>query len=143
MSSADTTDVGADEDVAWDGFLEVLGLGYWSGVAFFARCSQKLTLSGAGVLIMVFSGLAAFLFDVSSFSTLFLVSWVSGATQEAGRMLSFAQTALGFLIYRLTAFLCKMVSCTLNASGCSSAEPAGVKKALATEALGMAVFWPK
>ncbi|GFU63007.1 hypothetical protein TNCV_29171 [Trichonephila clavipes] len=66
MSSADSTDVEADEEVAWDGFLEVLGFGCWSVVAFFARCSQKLTLGGAGVLIMVFSGLAAFLFDVSS-----------------------------------------------------------------------------
>ncbi|GFU09618.1 hypothetical protein TNCV_2508221 [Trichonephila clavipes] len=131
----DSTEEGAAEDVAWDGFLEVLGLGCWSGVEFFARCSQKLTLGGAGGFYGLggFFGSWVFLFN--------FVSRVSGATQEAGRVLSFAQTALGLLVDGFAAIFCQVISCTLNASGCASAESAGVEEALASEALGWALFW--
>ncbi|GFY68841.1 hypothetical protein TNIN_437001 [Trichonephila inaurata madagascariensis] len=40
------------EGVAWDDFLVVLELSCWRAVAFLARCSQKLTLGGAGAALL-------------------------------------------------------------------------------------------
>ncbi|GFY73981.1 hypothetical protein TNIN_90561 [Trichonephila inaurata madagascariensis] len=71
MSLADSV-VWAIEEVAWEEFLEVLGLDCWHYVAFLALCSQKLTFGGAGVLWMTLVGWVIPFSLFFSFSTLFL-----------------------------------------------------------------------
>ncbi|GFT50076.1 hypothetical protein TNCV_4067391 [Trichonephila clavipes] len=70
ISSADSTEVLAVEDEAWEGFLEVLGLGCLRAAAFLAHCSQKFTLGGGGVSISGGWVFVCFLYN--------LVSWVLG-----------------------------------------------------------------